>query len=1762
MNLLKLLNLLHELRANTRVVAVDIKAKLSLEQLKRIELRHEKAITLLQSLLDSLKIQYGDVSVLYFKQVMVLYGLTHLIKEEVPTTAEPYSQQGEYGEYYTHDLYQTLLPVCRLVHLDEKNGVAEQHAFQLSLIFKDQWIALRYLEDFAKGKKSDTPLHDACLFDLPAPSSCNFIRWKKLANQRSSAQELMMLSPYFREILPHAAILERMEQEGQGRVLDKKAIQEKEQEVIAGFKAFRTLLQTPRDDDSEAQKEQRKAQLSVLSQNLLALRLELTKLSQGTLLEELSIPMFQAFYAAYQEQVGQEYKILVQHGLSEQAKKLFLTLKPENSDEYIPNLFIAGSELGYPGFYLKKLDVLDPKGAALAACLGKITGCCQYLGGVGAACAIHGINSPLGGFYVVCRGDEGSPAIDDPIIAQSWVWRSGNGMLCLDSIERASSADKNIKLVADMYRHLGLELCRQPNIVHVNTGAQSGVTEQVALNNYPVPNLHPVDYTGYRDSHSQLLLAHKDMPYAFYGRVTSVSLQSIINDRTTAYFKAIFSQDDALQDNPSLHRVIAFLIHSKQDSEQHQLFQLLITHAGAQAAVVQKIIEINRLYLNGLERGFIDFNALKKGAYVHAKTSFGSALHRAVANSDMSALEQLLALKINLDIQNHKDETALHEALNYLRDRQTEAARAIAKILIDNKAGLDISDKDENTALIIATKHNDLDMVKYLVEHNADLESSDDDMKTAIFWAAENGYEFVFNYLLDKHADLSGISYTDDENILMAAIRGRNSNIFKTLLARKEIDIKHKNEKGKTALYYVLDYSPEWVQSIMEQCPESQRLDMIKVAGNEGTLLHSSMGAGHNVKTILAMLSEEQRLAVANIRDAQGNTLFHSLVSKNQHFVDGLEVYSRQQRLGLLLRTNNDNQTALHKAARFLIPLKTILALIPKEQQWDEITRADKDGNALLHMAATQPEHLKEILAHLSPEQRLAALSKTNAKGHTVLYCALEHFESVKYLLDLYAEAQKAVEAINETDNNGKNALALVENADSLHYILKAYPEEQRLAVITATIDSDGNNIVHQAHKNSKLLLAILELIPAHERLNAVKAVNNKGQNLLHLTQSFEVLPTILGLYPEDQRLDAVNVVDKEDKTPLRISKYSSSNLKALLELLPEDKKLMAVKMQDKNGDTLLHLANYNDDSMQVILQIYPEEQRLDALMVVNKHNQTSLNTVVRSEKLFVLIPSTQRLNALKLLVDKDTQKFDLLGLFGLTSDKKVPILPLIPQEQRLDALCLFNDGNGDCALHCMKYDHGRIKNILILLTTAQRKSAIQLRNSDGETILHESAYNHETLSAILSLVPEELMEELLLDIDAKGDTVLHKVVRDFKSLQAIIPFIPDGRALDLFGHLNTEGETVLHNATIEPESFRLILSLIPETQRLVWLNKVDNKGYSVLYDAVRRPESMRVIWELVPENQRMDLFQMPNKKGETLLHWAASTSESLQIILDFLLQDQRVIWVEKANSACSLIARAFYDAESIKIILELYPEEQRDKILTAIDNKGEFAMYLIAIFPEALKMALSLIPEGRRFYVIKAVDKNGNSALHGAASNLECLNIVLNLYPEDQRLDAVKRANSEGSTALHRAAYTFECIQTVLNLYPQSQRLDAVRLANKKGKTALHFAVADVNSLEKLLSLYPEDEQLAAISLADEEGHTVLQLAEKHPKSIEFLNNLIANILKQKPIKAPSPRAEIKGVTFFAQSVDTAGTVKSTNEVWMQSSEIREAMNSANSYR
>jgi hypothetical protein len=125
----------------------------------------------------------------------------------------------------------------------------------------------------------------------------------------------------------------------------------------------------------------------------------------------------------------------------------------DKKDDKIPDITVAWNDPSLPdgakkaeGYYWTKLPNGDPRGLIL----GHITGCCQLITGNSEQCVIDGMNRDNNGFYVLLKVNKPKgfdvANFKDPnwwkdleshaqIKAESYVWKSKAGNLCMDSLE-------------------------------------------------------------------------------------------------------------------------------------------------------------------------------------------------------------------------------------------------------------------------------------------------------------------------------------------------------------------------------------------------------------------------------------------------------------------------------------------------------------------------------------------------------------------------------------------------------------------------------------------------------------------------------------------------------------------------------------------------------------------------------------------------------------------------------------------------------------------------------------------------------------------------------------------------------------------------------------------------------------------------------------------------------------------------------------------------------------------------------------------------------------------------------------------------------------------------------------------------------------------------------------------------------------------------------------------------------------------------------
>lgn len=410
--------------------------------------------------------------------------------------------------------YKNLLAFTKLAYAIERNGIPEEHAYKLAIMFDNpdpkqgdlMKNVLQYWRMVAMENEGNPQfLHDSCLFELPRGSGWTVESWRGFV--RSDLQNFAKGNRGIALCLSEAERIEERLLAKREEVKKKEWIKKRQAEVEKRAKKStaatvaqpKTRGAIQKNPEQLWQEEWQKQRANVLSQCNIKDIIDMH--SSLTFTRGAENPEAASLFRKY--------------GMSEVDYNKYQELKPKDSDR-IPNIIVGGERIApeLKNYYIKKLDPRDP----MCAALGKKTGCCQSMGGAGEACAIHGITSEHGGFYVLCAGDPKNPKPTDDIRAQCWAWRSKTGALVFDSIEatkpiRESTVGnyRGVELISLMYAQLAFDLVENPQFgidaVNVGVGGLGATPDMLGIFNATIE--HPIDYKDYRDSMNQRMIADR-----------------------------------------------------------------------------------------------------------------------------------------------------------------------------------------------------------------------------------------------------------------------------------------------------------------------------------------------------------------------------------------------------------------------------------------------------------------------------------------------------------------------------------------------------------------------------------------------------------------------------------------------------------------------------------------------------------------------------------------------------------------------------------------------------------------------------------------------------------------------------------------------------------------------------------------------------------------------------------------------------------------------------------------------------------------------------------------------------------------------------------------------------------------------------------------------------------------------------------------------------------------------------------------------------
>ncbi len=689
--------------------------------------------------------------------------------------------------------------------------------------------------------------------------------------------------------------------------------------------------------------------------------------------------------------------LLFEHGISEDHFNLYLSLQPKDDNEQIPDILIKGEVIApqYKGYYLKKLNPSDPR----AAILGKLTSCCQSLGGIGHACAVHGITSSYGGFYVLCKMKNSEPEQNDKILAQCWAWRSqeqkntnqSSKDMMFDSVESQVDFRRNYEnMLVDFYVYLAHVLVTKHAIPRVLVG--KGNTPNHFDTISPLTKVRPIDYNDYRDSRAfQRIVADHELPIIqFY-----IAMHAQSNLRFNSGLISEFHVDNM----DALKRWCDYC--AALDKPELALFILpYVRIHGVTAETILTRIKLVKAW-------FDMFTDTDKPI-------------------DIAKVKECIDDGMSVNSINVHGDVMLHSAIH-------DGNLTLVKLLVEQGADLNALNKDGNTALHIAIEEGETAIVDYLLTLDCDLSVRNESGYQAIGLAAKKSNWPLFDKLFAKLASAPGGLRMDYDPLIWEATEKNRSGIIDLILQSKP-DINHEDIKGNTLLHTLikLDVSIEKIKSLLAA----------------GAIINSR---NHNNITPLHMAAEKGNLELVQLLHQSGAdlslasnygfTALHFAAHKKQWHVVHWLIETTKMDPNLI---DNKNRTPALFAAKFNEPKELLWLLLrgaklngesqkvilsaAEYNEWESVETLmlhgispllqNENGNSVLHFAARKGNKSIFKLAHKLMKHTDFLNQKNKDGGTPILEAAsYQQWDLVNWMLRHKAD-------MSVVDNNGQSVLS------------------------------------------------------------------------------------------------------------------------------------------------------------------------------------------------------------------------------------------------------------------------------------------------------------------------------------------------------------------------------------------------------------------------------------------------------------------------------------------------------------------------------------------------------------------------------------------------------------------------------------------------------------------------------------------------------------------------------------------------------------------
>ena len=1072
-----------------------------------------------------------------------------------------------------------------------------------------------------------------------------------------------------------------------------------------------------------------------------------------------------------------------------------------------------------------------------------------------------------------------------------------------------------------------------------------------------------------------------------------------------------------------------------------------------------------------------------------------SPLHIASCNGNLECVKLIFetsTVKIYPDVVSgifkgywYSKQTALHMAC------ESGHKYVVDYLLTRTTCKPDVQDFYGNTPLHVASRKGHIECVKLIVEARVDLNITNKNKQTAIFMASKNGHSDIVEYLL-THAKCNPNIKDSNENTLLhiASCNGQLDLVklvFETSTVSNDPDVA--NVDKQTALHMACmnghKGTAEWLLTRANCNPNLRDKD-----GN--TPLHTASRNGHlecvklivetrvdlnirnkNKQTAIFMANVNGHSDIVewlltrancnpNLRDKDGNTPLHT-ASHNGHLeCVKLIIETSTVRVDLNLR-NINKQTALHLASEN--GHKNIAEYLLTRSKCNPNIQ-DDDGNTPLHIATWKGDL---ELVKLVVESSTVSIDPDVFNHHkqTALHmaCKNRYKDIVEYMLT-HTKCNPNVQHIY-----GNTPLHIASR--------DGYGECVKLIIETSTVSVDPNltNInnqtaLHLACENGHRNIA--EYLLAHSKCNS-NIQDDNGNTPLHIASQDGYGECVkLIIETSTVRVD-LNLRNINKQTALHLA--SENGHKNIAEYLLTRSKCNP-NIQDDDGNTLLHIATWKGDLELVKLVVESSTVSIDP-DVFNNHKQTALHMACKNRYKDIVEymlthtkcnPNVQHIygntplhiasrdgyeECVKLIIETSTVSVDP-NLTNINNQTALHLAcesghRIIAEYLLTRATCNSNiqDDNGNTPLHIASRK-GFLECVKLINATGPGAFSVDpnLTNINNQTALHLASENgHRNIVEYL-LTQAKCNANIQ---DDNGNTPLHIASRN-GHLQCVMKLTVETSTVTVDPNLpNKMNQTALHLAS--ENGHRNIVEYLL-TQAKCNANIQDDSGNTPLHIASRNGH-LQCVMKLTVETSTVTVDpNLPNKMNQTALHLASENGH--RNIVEYLLTQAKCnanIQDDNGNTPLHIASRNGH----LQCVMKLTVETSTVTVDPNLPNKmNQTALHLARengykSIAEYLLIQAECNPYSNKQTVLHMACKNGYKDI------VEYMLTYTTCDPNVQ--------DNYGNTPLHFLSRNgdLQCVKLIVKT--STVRVDP-NLININRQTALHLACENghVNIVEDLL--------------------------------------------------------------------------------------------------